>query len=419
MQYPGRTFTDRGVKALPLPAAPSQCDYFDPERKPAGFGVRVSYKGTKTWIFMYRYNGSKRRMNLGRLGALGLAAAREHALDAAEMARKGGDPASDRKANRTRVESVRELATAYIAEYAKPRKRSWKKDEQILDREVIPFIGRKRVVDVSRKDIREEVLSRIVARGSPVRANHTLEIVRKMFNWAIQERDLISVNPAALLQKPGGDREGCSRYLLASEFPRFWAALDPNLIGDAGVIAFKLLAVTGQREMELIRARWTDIDFNDGLWTIPLNNAKNRREHVLPLTSYTARLFRQLRSLGQAGDEFVFQSRHTASHMRRVFIEKRIIKVRQAAALGDFTVHDLRRTATTYWGKLNIDPALKKRLLNHSRRADVTAIYDRFEYLDQKRDALVRWEKLLLEMAGDGSSPERAVSVVRLTEASA
>jgi hypothetical protein len=56
--------------------------------------------------------------------------------------------------------------------------------------------------------------------------------------------------------------------------------------------------------------------------------------------------------------------------------------------------------ADRHWGRLNIDPAIKKRLLNHSRRADVTAIYDRFEYLDQKRDALARWEKLLFEMVG-------------------
>lgn len=105
------------------------------------------------------------------------------------------------RAARVRVETVRELAAAYIAEYAKPKKRSWKKDEQILDREVIPFIGRKRVVDVTRQDIREDVLRQIVARGAPVRANHTLEIVRKMFNWAIQEKDLVLVNPAALLPK--------------------------------------------------------------------------------------------------------------------------------------------------------------------------------------------------------------------------
>jgi integrase len=456
MPYPNDKFTEKGVKGLPLPPAvakskrystavefvgggeirnpssaeprdagangkdrrpPLQIDYFDPEQDPPGFGVRVSHKGARTWVFMYRYNGVKRRMKLGIVGKLGLRAARDLARDVAEAVRKGRDPASESKAARVRVETLKELAAAYIAEYAKPKKRSWKKDEQILDREVIPFIGRKRVVDVTRQDIREDVLRRIVARGAPVRANHTLEIVRKMFNWAIQEKDLVSANPAALLQKPGGDTGERSRYLSASEFKRFWAALDPETLGETGAVAFKLLTLTGQREMELIRARWADIDWDDRIWTIPAYNAKNRREHVIPLSRCALGLLRHLRAAARPTDEFIFQSRQTDSHMRRVFIEKRIIKIRKAARLDDFRVHDLRRSATTYWGKLNIDPQLKKRLLNHSRRADVTAIYDRFEYLDQKRGALTKWEELLLGMVGDTGSPDDGPNIARLVRA--
>jgi integrase len=457
MPYPNDKFTDKGVKGLPLPPAvakskrystaiafvgggesrnPSsaeprdtsisgkerrpalQIDYFDPAQDPPGFGVRVSHKGARTWVFMYRYNGVKRRMKLGIVGQLGLRAARDLARDAAEAVRKGRDPASESKAARVRVETLKELAAAYIAEYAKPKKRSWKKDEQILDREVIPFIGRKRVVDVTRQDIREDVLRRIVARGAPVRANHTLEIVRKMFNWAIQEKDLASANPAALLQKPGGDAGERSRYLSVSELKRFWAALDPKTLSETGAIAFKLLTLTGQREMELIRARWADIDWDDRIWTIPAYNAKNRREHVIPLSPCALGLLRYLRAAARPTDEFIFQSRQTDSHMRRVFIEKRIIKIRKTARLDDFRVHDLRRSATTYWGKLNIEPQLKKWLLNHSRRADVTAIYDRFEYLDQKRSALTKWEKLLLEMVGDSGSPDDGPNIARLMRAS-
>jgi integrase len=362
MRYPNCKFTGKGVTALPLPPLmpkskristavefvdsggsgnpgsaeasdpgangkdrrpPLQIDYFDPEQDPPGFGVRLSHKGARTWIFMYRYNGVKRRMKLGIVGNLGLRAARDLARDAAEAVRKGRDPASESKAARVRVETVKELTAAYIAEYAKPKKRSWKKDEQILDREVIPFIGRKRVVDVTRQDIREDVLRRIVARGAPVRANHTLEIVRKMFNWAIQEKDLVSVNPAALLQKPGGDTGQRSRYLLASEFKRFWAALDPKALGETGTIAFKLHTLTGQREMELIRARWADIDWDDRIWTIPAYNAKNRREHVIPLSPCALGVLQHLRAAARPTDEFIFQSRQTDSHMRRVFIEKR------------------------------------------------------------------------------------------------
>ena len=408
------SFTDRGVKTLPPPAG-GQIDYFDPDQKPPGFGVRVSHGGTRSWIYLYRHNGTKCRLKLGKVGDVGLRAARDGAWDAHEQVRKGKDPRMARKQARVRVDTVKDLAAAYIADYAKPRKSSWKKDEQILNREVIPFIGRARAIDVTRADIRDEVLKRIVERGAPVRANHTLEIVRKMYNWAIQEKDF-TFNPAALLQKPGGPRPSRNRYLLPAELPRFWVALDPQNLGrrgldEAGSIAFKLLLMTAKREMELLRARWRDIDLDSGLWTVPANIAKNRLEHIVPLTPYAVSLFRRLRALTNEDHDFVFHSRvlaerdGIATHMRRVFYEKRIIKIRKAAQLDDFTTHDLRRTATTYWGKVRIGQnpigrELKKRLLNHAV-SDITAVYDRFEYLDEKREVLSQWEKLLFEMVGD------------------
>src|SRR5262245_24518923 len=114
-------FTDRGIKALPVPAA-GQADYFDASGQPSGFCVRISYKGTRTWMYLYRYNGVKRRMKLGTVPALTLKVARELAWQAHEAVRKGRDPASERKVLRAKVDTVDDLARAYVAEYAKPRK---------------------------------------------------------------------------------------------------------------------------------------------------------------------------------------------------------------------------------------------------------------------------------------------------------
>src|SRR5258706_175642 len=147
-------FTDRGVKALPAPSA-GQTDYFDAGAQPPGFCIRVSYKGTRTWMFLYRYNGLKRRMKLGTVRELGLREARDLAWGAHEAVRGGDDPASERRTRQAKVDTIEDLAKAYIAEYAKRQKSSWLKDQQILNREVIPFIGRKRAVDVTRADIRD------------------------------------------------------------------------------------------------------------------------------------------------------------------------------------------------------------------------------------------------------------------------
>lgn len=410
-------FNDRAIKALTVRGHATQSDYFDPDRQPPGFGVRVSRGGTRTWIYLYRYNGVKRRMKLGAVGVIGLATARDLAKDAHEVVRQGRDPQTDQKRTKHRIETVADLAERFIAEYAKNRKSSWLKDEQILKREVIPYIGRSRAVDVTRGDIRDQVLQRIVDRKAPVRANHTLQVVRKMYNWAITAKDYTS-NPAALIEMPGGSRKSRDRYLAPDEIARYWRALDaPRIakndasgdaknLGEQGAAAYKLLLLYAVREMELLRARWSDIDLNELIWTVPAKIAKNRHEFIVPLTTYGRSLFEILREESHPNDEFVFQSREIAdTHKRRVFYEKRIIKIRSAAKLEDFTTHDLRRTATTYWGKVRLDNGqsvsreIKKRLLNHAI-ADVTATYDRFEYLDDKREVLEKWEAMVLQMVG-------------------
>jgi integrase len=360
---------------------------------------------------MYRYNGVKRRMKLGNHPLTDLANARNDAREALRKAEKGLDPATEKKKLTTRAETVEELAKLYVEQYAKPKKRSWKKDEQILNREVLPLIGRKRVVDVVRQDIRD-VLRPIIVRNAPIRANHALEIIRRLYNWAIDERDMPIANPAARIKRPA-EVQSRGRYLKPAELAPFWRALDPDILGPRGVAAFKLLTFTAQREMEVLRMRWPDIDWDENLWTIPPDHAKNELEHVVPLVPSAMDLLRELHKERDRDPIYVFGSpvKH-GEHVRRVFVEKRIKKVRKAMDVEDITVHDLRRTVTTYLGKLGIPQAIKKKILNHAKRrkADVTDIYDRFEYLDEKRDALLKWEKLLFEMVQKVAWPNVAPS---------
>jgi integrase len=390
-------------KARSIPSAPEegkvQTDYWDGSLP--GFGMRVSSGGTRSWFVMYRYNGINRRMKLGNYPLMKLADARDAARAALRKAEDGQDPASESKRVKVRMDTVEDLAKLYIEQHAKPKKRSWKKDDQILNREVLPLIGRKRVVDVKRQDVRD-VLQPIIDRGALIRANHTLEVVRMMFNWAIQEKDMAILNPAAGIKKPGevNDRR---RYLTDMEFYQFWKALTLDRLGQHGVAAFQLLALTMQREMEVLRMRWQDIDWNDATWTIPADHAKNQLEHVVPLGEFAIGCLLNLEALAADGDVYVFQSDVLANdHVRRVFLEKRIIKIREAAKLINVTIHDLRRSGTTYLGRLKVPQLIKKKILNHTARkkGDVTDIYDRFEYLDEKREAMQKWETFLLNMAG-------------------
>src|SRR4051812_24533832 len=114
-------FTVRGVTAIEPPRRPQQLDYFDANLP--GFGVRVSYNGRKSWIVLYRCNGIKRRLTLGRADVLPLAEARDLARDALKAAARGEDPAQGKKKDRA-APTFKELVDRYIEEYAKSRKRT-------------------------------------------------------------------------------------------------------------------------------------------------------------------------------------------------------------------------------------------------------------------------------------------------------
>src|SRR5262249_14139519 len=151
------------------------------------------------WIVLYRCNGVKGRLTLGRADLVPLTNARDQAREALMAAARGLDPAI--KNNRDReAPTFKQLADPYIVDYAKPKKRTWGKDRRLLDNNMIPPLGRKKAHLITRADLRDE-LEKIKNRPAPIEANRTLEVVRRLFNWAI-EKEILEDNPAAKLSRP-------------------------------------------------------------------------------------------------------------------------------------------------------------------------------------------------------------------------
>src|SRR5262249_28659769 len=158
---------------------------------------------------------------IGTYPQLGLADAREKAREVLWRAAKGEDPAAEKKRGR-QAETFRDLAERYLDEHAKANKRSWKADRNILYKDLIPRFGSRKAAEISRREIRD--LLHAIAERAPIQANRTLEIVRKLFNWAIGE-ELIENNPCDHIGKPSPENQR-TRVLTSDEIRRLWAALD-------------------------------------------------------------------------------------------------------------------------------------------------------------------------------------------------
>ncbi len=416
-------FTDRSIAAL----KPKAERYEVWEDGRTGLGCRVSPKGRKSWVYMYRFNGKARRMGLGTYPAIGLAKVRVMHAGAKEILAKGADPGAhqtERKRAERSAETVFDLADEYLEKWARPRKRSAAEDERMLNKDVLPAWGMRKAKDIRRRDV-ILLLDGIVDRGAPIAANRTLGVVRRMFNFAIA-RDLLDATPVAMVKAPAKENQR-DRVLSADEIRTLWNGLEDAAMSPAIKLVLKLQLVTAQRKGEIIGAALSEFDFEDKAWTIPAERAKNGIAHKVPLSPPAVALIEEARGLA-GNSPWLFASPRGDGHIDPKAVnhalwraclppEKRPKAARYsrspAIGLTNIVPHDLRRTAASGMTALGINRLVVSKILNHVEKS-VTAIYDRHGYDAEKRHALEAWAAHLEEIL---SSEPKADNVVKLAKA--
>ena len=383
---PRMRMTDRGLRALRTDQ--EQEDFYDPSV--AGFVLRVTRTGRKTFYFRYRNSyGKYSRVRIGTYPELSLADAREKARSLQVEVDTGEDPAEDLQRIRE-APTVAVLATEYVERYAKRRKRSWKEDERLLAKHVVPLVGDVRAPELRRRQV-ITLVEKLVAGGTPVQANRVLRVMSKMFNWGI-EVDLIESNPCHNIRPPGLERRR-DRVLTEAEIQLLWRSLeDENPVVAA---AMRLLLLTGQRSGEVIRMRWSDIE--EDVWTIPSEWSKSGGVHVVPLSSVA---LQQVRRFEGEDPVWVLPTPRGEGRLHDNSLSHSAGRIRRKLQLPHWTPHDLRRTVATELGRLGYNGFLIGRLLGHADRS-ITAVYNRWDYLPEKREMLERWGQRLMEIVGE------------------
>ena len=381
---PTIALTDRTVRALGVGL--TQIDYWDTHMR--GFGVRISAQGRKSWVMRYRTSGRQRRLTLGTFPSLGLAAARVAARRALGEVARGDDPAATKQAEH-RAGTFRELADLYLEKHAKRRKRSWRADERMLNVELLPVLGATRAKDVTRREVRA-LIEAVAHRGAPILANRTLALVRKVFNFGLdQEFPGLEGNPCARITPPGVEQRR-DRVLTPDEIKRVWTALDR--VHPLTAAVFRLRLLTAQRGGEVLGMQWDELnlgDEKDCWWTIPTERSKNKLPHRVPLSPPVVEI---LTGLTTGASSWVFPS-PTVKDQRIRYSTKAMAKVRERSGV-DFVAHDLRRTAASMMASAGVNRVVIGKILNHAEPG-VTAVYDRHSYDAEKRSALEAWARLL------------------------
>jgi integrase len=394
-------FTDRSLKAIKPPPRPKQVDYFD-EALP-GFGLRVSYRGRKSWTVLYRCNGVKGRLTLGRLDLMPLADARERARAALKAAANGDDPTAPKYRDRE-APTFKNLVERYIEEYAKPRKRTWKKDKRLLESNLVPALGRRKAHLITRTELRTE-LSKVKNRPAPVAANRTFEVVRKLLNWAVEE-EILTENPAFKLPKPA-DETHRERTLTADELQAFWRALD----GAAPIVrgVFRMMLIAAQRRNEVSRMRWADLDRREGWWNIPGELTKTKRPYRVPITPAMTAIIEEIETL-KLDPVWVFPRTQGGGPVPETNVTRPFRKLIKDTGIAHFMPHDILHTVTSYMTSMGISEFDVGKVRHHTSRDSkvMTSRYNHYQYDREKRRALDAWNARLVDIVA-GKIPESNV----------
>ena len=391
---PSIKFTAATIKFLKgIPG--KQVDYFDEGLH--GFYVRVSQQGTKSFGVIYRKAGRLRRLKIGKYPLLSLADARMEALKALRDAELGQDPALEKQEER-RAPTFEWVAREYLEKHAKPKKKSWKEDERIINRYLLPEFGSQMVADIPRRAIRE-CLERKAAAGAPIMANRIRILLRKIFNWAISA-DILANNPVVLIPAPAKANQR-DRVLTEDELRNVWNAIDDDVRNSdrtrrksktlSGGIS-KLRLITAQRGGEVMSIEWSELDLGTGWWTIPKEKAKNGLSHRVPLSQLALTVIREMKAIaGDTQSRFLFPSPKGDMHINNP--QKALQRIQKATGI-NFVGHDFRRTAASMMTGMGIPRLTVSKILNHVE-SGVTSVYDRHSYDTEKRAALDAWANRL------------------------
>lgn len=372
-----------------------------------GLTFTLSTRGTATWVFRYRLGGKQRELTIGNYPTITLKRARELATEARAKVQQGIDVAREKQERKiwlAAAGTVKELCEEYFRRTVEGRVSRPDIIREMLDRDLIPKLGRLWIAEVKPQDI-DGMIRAIVDRGAPVMANRVLATTKAVFDYAIR-RHWIEQNPAAAFRRidAGGEEKARTRALSEDELIRLLKVLqDAGPVFSTYHLAVKLLLVTAVRVSELIEATWAefDLDSEQPIWRLPvarIKTGKNMggRDFTIPLPAAAVQWLREIKRTSFASD-YVFPARRRMGKPTMSPATLNWVMGEINHGLEHFTLHDLRRTARTHLARLGVAPHVAERCLNH-KLPGINDTYDTHDYLAERRLALNALADLLVRL---------------------
>lgn len=367
-----------------------------------GLYVAVQPSGSISFRYDYRLNGRRETLTIGRYGADGitLAEARDELNTAKKLVDAGQSPAALKRDGIMKIKGADHFADYTVAymKHVRLADSTRAMKQAVIDRDILPTLGKKLLHEITTPMLRA-LCDKIVDRGARATGIQVREIVGAVFAHA-NDRGHSVPNPAANIKASSiatfDERE---RALEPHEIGRFFNALNATGAASSLKLAIKLILITMVRKGELTEATWKEVDFGSARWTIPAERMKASRPHVVYLSQQALDIMVALQ-VSACGSEYILPARYNPRKPMSNSALNRVInatneRIREAGGdIEHFTVHDLRRTASTILHEEGFNTDWIEKCLAHEQRG-VRAVYNKAEYAEQRRDMLQQWANMV------------------------
>lgn len=389
-----------------------------------GLYFRISSSGSPSWQVRYTLHDKRKWFTLaGSYPRVGLADAKLQALNLKAELKQGVDPAAERKrAQQEVLRTVDDLFYDWFETDVRQRLKHPQIAKRIYNNEIKPQIGSLALESVTPRDIRS-IIHSVLNSGRKAVANDTLMYAKQLFRHAVK-LNLVQYSPAQAftMSDAGGQEKSRKRALSIEELETVFRLLreQSKQFTRDNYLACALLVSLGVRKGELIAAKWEEFDLPNRLWHLPEERSKTKTSVTIPLPESVIAWLKEL-EVRACGAEHLFPSRRssrrrdyisddTLNHALAKLFGQKVDGKKQPtenilgnAGIEHFTVHDLRRTCRSLLASIGTPPHVAERCLNHKLRG-IEGVYDRHDYLIERREALERLACLLEPVVNPGTN---------------
>lgn len=383
-----------------------------PYKKPDGGGMYllVNPNGSKLWRMKYRFAGKEKLLSIGQYPLVSIVEAREERHKAKKLLAQNPpiDPMAKKKEQKAEaIKNTENTFKAVALEWHTLNQERWSKGYaqkiiRCLERNLFPYIGTRPIGEITPPELLE-ALRKVEKRGALEIASKTKQISGMVFRYGIQTGKC-EWNAAENLKGAMKTRKKEHfRTLDFKDLPDFLKALERNeaRLYERTRRAVWLSLYTFCRPVEIRKARWQDIDFENALWVIPAEMMKMRRDHVVPLSRQALAILEEQKAEIEAlNTPWVFPSQN--KH-RNPMSDGTVNKAIKRLGFGkDMVAHGFRALArTTIREKLGYDSEIIERQLAHKASGALGEAYDRTQFLDQRTKMMQEWANYLHVIASE------------------